>query len=112
MSFRDLAQAVIGQFDKTMGEAATYSAWQPGSSTFAADLPITTRPITRDQVIAAYGGGRITGEMVFRVSAAQVATPEAKSKITHRSIVYIVTSFDRADPLGLDWIIGCRKAPT
>lgn len=110
MTFRALAQSLIDDIDGVMGEDAGYEAWLPATSTFAASIPLRFRPINRDQFFSGYGGEKITGETLYRISVAALSAPEKKSRITHNGKIYVVTSFDRPDPLGLDWVLGCRKA--
>ncbi len=112
MTFRDLAQSVIGAFDDAMGEAATYEAWQPLTSNYAAAVPIVIRPITRDQLASGYSGRMVAGDTVFRVSKSALPQPVKGSHITHdlTGIAYEVKSSHRDDPLGLDWNVVCRPA--
>ncbi len=110
MTFRDLAQSVIIAFDDAMGEAATYEAWQPLTSNYAAAVAITIRPITREQLASGYSGRMVAGETIFRVSKSALPQPVKGSRITHDGTAYEVKSSDRADPLGLDWNVSCRPA--
>jgi hypothetical protein len=109
MAFRDLAKSVIATLDDVMGEDASYEQWRAATQDYASALFVRVRPIAREQLISGYSGNQITGETLFRVAVNAVPVPANKSRITHDGKTWAITSFDRIDPLGLDWVFGCRR---